>query len=170
MATLHFNAYLDRWKQKFKQLHGHNQFVDHLNRSVQSYVDFKLTAAQMDTLNATPVALLAAPGAGLVNIVEGVVTFIDAGATAFELGAGTLDFRYTNGAGASVATSVPNATVESASDTYYRSVPLAAVPVVNAAVVAYASADVTDGDGVVYGRIYYRTVKVAELGVTQENS
>lgn len=170
MATLHFNSYLDRWKQKFKELHGHRQFTDHLVNAGLSYVDFKLTSTQMDTLNATPVSLLAAPGTGLVNIVESVLTYIDAGATAFELGSGTLDYKYTNGSGAKVATSVPNATVESSSDTYYRSVPEAAVPVPNAAIVAHASADVTAGDGTIYGRIWYRTVKVADLGVIQELS
>lgn len=169
MALLTFNSYLDRWKQKFLQFAGDAQFRDHLSRAGLSYQDFKLTAAQMDTLNATPVALLAAPGAGLVYLVERIYTIIQStGFTAFELGSGTLDYKYTDGSGVKVVTSVPNATVESATDTAYNSDAADGVPAANAAVVAYASADVTAGTGAVYGRIWYRTVKVAEVGVRTE--
>jgi hypothetical protein len=149
MALLTFNSYLDRWKQKILQFAGDKQFSEHLQRAGLSYQDFTLTAAQMNTLNATPVAVLAAPGAGLVNIPAGIVTYIDAGATPFELGSGVLDYKYTDGSGAKAGTSVTNAAVESATDTQFLSIPEAVVPVANAAIVAHASADVTAGDGVV---------------------
>jgi len=164
MAVLDFDATLDRWKHRILSFCGETELRDHLIRGgIMSYKDFKLTSTQMDTLNATPVTLIAAPGAGKALVVEGVYTFIDAGSTAFELGSGTLDFKYTNGSGAQVATSVPNAQVESSSDTQYRSVALAVVPVLNAVVVAHASADVTAGNGTIYGRVWYRIVDNTEL-------
>lgn len=164
MATsLAFNGLLDRWKHSILSYVGNLELRDHLLRGQVFYQDFKLTAAQMDTLNATPVEILAAPGSGLAIIVEGILTKIVPGATPFELGSGTLAFQYTDGSGAAVATAVPNANVEAAATDYYRSVGLAVVPVVNAKIVAKASADVTAGDGAVYGRIYYRVIKTAEM-------
>lgn len=170
MALLHYNSFLDRWKQKLLQFSGDTQFRDHLQRSGLSYKDFTLTATQMDTLNATPVSILAAPGAGLVTIVEGIYTRVAPGVTPFEAGSATLDYKYTDASGVVVATAVPNAQVEAATAAvgYYRSIATAGVPVANAAIVASIGTDVSAGDGVVYGRIWYRTVKAAEVGVTTE--
>lgn len=168
MAALDFNSYLDRWKHRILSMAGSKDFSEHLQRAGLSYKDFKLTSTQLDTLNATPVALIAAPGAGLVTLVSQVFTFIDVGATPFEAGSATLGFTYTDGSGAASATAIPNATLESATDTYYWSVGLACVPVVNAAIVASVGTDISAGDGTLYGRIWYRTVKVAEVGVTQQ--
>lgn len=161
--SLAFNSLLDRWKHRILSFAGETELRDHLIRGKSNYQDFNISAAEMDTLNATPKELLAAPGAGLVNVIEGVLTFIDAGTVAFELGAGVLSFLYTDGSGDKVATDVPNASVESASDAYYRSVGLAVIALANAKVVAKASADVTAGNGVIYGRIFYKTVLATEL-------
>ena len=166
MAHYSFNSLLDRWKNRIYGVWGDTSLRDHMLRSQVNYVDWDLTAAQMDALNATPVTLLAAPGSGYMNIVHGGVTFIDAGATAFELGAGVLSFLYTDASGAKTMTDVPNTTVESATDTYYRSVGLAVVPVSNAPIVAFASADVTAGDGALYGRIFYSTIYLNDLTFT----
>jgi len=163
MPQLSFNSLDPRNSLRMFGWVGENVLASNLLRTQLNFVDFTLSAAQMNTLNATPVTLLAAPGAGLMNIVEYVVTFIDAGATAFELGAGVLSFLYTDGSGDKVATDVPNATVESATDVYYRSVGLAVAPLVNALICAKTSTDVTAGDGTVYGRIAYRTITVADL-------
>ncbi len=158
-----FNAFLPQNQNYFYQWCGQSDLRDNLVRCQTSFVDFKLTAAQMDTLNATPVTVLAAPGAGLMNIVDSIVTYIAPGATPFELGSGTLGFLTTDGSGAAVATAVPNASVESATAVYYSSVALAVAPAVNVPIVIKASADVTAGDGLVYGRIFYHTVQVGEL-------
>lgn len=164
MAPLAFNGLLDRWKHRFLSFLGDTELLYHVLRGTVFYKDFSLTAAQMDTLNATPVSLLAAPGAGLCILVNHIHTRIFAtGFTRFELGSGVLEYRYTDGSGVQVATDVPNTQVESATDTAYQSVGLAGVPVDNAAIVAKASADVTSGTGNVKGRIYYRVIKVAEL-------
>lgn len=163
MAQFSFNSLVAKWKQRWDSVFCESFMRDNVLRSITHFQDFELTATQLDAANATPVQILAAPGAGLANVIMGIFTFVDAGATPFELGAGTLDFKYTDGSGAAVATAVPNATVESASDTYYWSPPSAVVPVVNAKIVAQPSADVTAGDGTIYGRIFYKTVKVSEL-------
>lgn len=158
-----FNVFLPQNQNYFYGWCGQNDLRDNLVRTQTSFADFKLTAAQMDTLNATPVAILAAPGAGLMNIVQSIVTYVAPGVTPFELGSGTLGYLTTDGSGAAVATAVPNASVESASAVYYLSVPLAVAPIANVAIVVKASADVTAGDGLVYGRIFYRTINVGEL-------
>lgn len=144
---------------------GEPVFSGQLRITWGGYQDFRLTAAQMDTLNATPVSLIAAPGAGIGILVTQIVTYVVAGSTAFELGSGTLDYRYTDGSGVTVATSVPNATVEATASTsvVYTSVGLAGVAVLNAPIVAFASADVTAGNGTIYGRIYYKMYNTATL-------
>lgn len=163
MASLAFNSLLDRWKHRILSYAGGVDLRDNLLRGQCNFQDFKLTAAQMDTLNATPVTILAAPGAGLAILVVSIFTKIVPVATPFELGSGTLGYLVTDGSGAAVATAVPNASVESATEAYYNSVGLAVAPVVNSPIVAKASADVTAGDGAVYGRIYYRVIKHSEL-------
>lgn len=134
-----------------------------LSTDVLAIVDKQLTAAALDTANATPVVLIPAPGAGKVIMVTGIFSYVDFVATRLELGSGTLDFKYTDGSGVAVATAIPNTTVELNSDTYYVSAPLAGVAVPNAAIVASASADVTSGDSIINVRIAYRTVTVSDI-------
>lgn len=161
---LSMNGLLDRYKQKFLEFCGDTGFRDHLLRCQTFYVDFVLSAAQMDTLNATPVSLLAAPGSGLVTLVQGIFLKVNAtGFTAFELGSGVLEFRYTDASGAKAVTDVTNAVVESTTDVMDWCPAIVAAPVANAAIVAHASADVTAGTGNIQGRIFYRTVKVSEI-------
>lgn len=162
---LGFNSLLDRWKHRILSYAGNTELRDHLVRGTLNYYDFQLTAAQMDALNATPVEVLPAPGAGLVNIPMYALTKIVAGSTAFELGTGVLEFRYTDGSGAKPLADVPNASLEAAQNTtvFYNSIAASVAPVSNAKVVAKASADVTAGNGTVYGRIWYLTIKTAEL-------
>lgn len=164
MASLVFNSLLDRWKHRLLSFLGNRELLDHFLRSFQNYADFVLTAAQMDTLNATPVTIVAAPGAGLVNLVTGLFLKVNAtGFTAFELGSGVLEFRYTDASGAKVVTDVTNAFVESATDVMDYCPPIVCAPLANALICAHASADVTAGTGNVQGRIFYRTVKVSEI-------
>lgn len=162
--SLSMNAYQDSFKQKFKEVHGDTGFVDHRLRTQVSYQDFLLSATQMDTLNATPVTVLAAPGSGLTNICMGLFLKVNStGFTAFELGAGVLEFRYTDATGAKIVTDVANATVESATDLISYSVPIVSLAVENAVIVAHTSTDVTAGTGNIQGRLFYVTVKVSEI-------
>lgn len=127
------------------------------------YADTSVTAAQMDTLNATPVSLVAAPGAGKVIQFMGQVVYNDFVTTAFELGTGTLDVRYQNSSGG-LAGQMTNAFVESAADAYSTVAPLTCVALVNQALVLHASADVTAGAGNLKIRTYYRIVTIADIG------
>lgn len=163
MAQGSFNVYLPQNQNYFYEWCGQNVLRDNLVRTQLSYSDFKLTATQMDGAFAAAISILSAPGAGLVNIVDSIVTYVAAGATPFELGSSNLAYLYTDKNGAAVSSEVTNAVVETATTAYYFSVGAAVVPVVNAAIVAWPKADVTAGDGTVYGRIFYKTVKVAEL-------
>lgn len=164
MASLSMNGLLDRFKQKYLEMHGDTEFRDHRLRVQEFYQDFVLTAAQMNTLNATPVTLLAAPGSGLVNLVSGIFLKVNStGFTAFELGSGVLEIRYTDATGAKVITDVTNAVVESSTDALGWNPAILCVPVANAVICAHTSTDVTAGTGNIQGRIYYQTLKVSEI-------
>lgn len=162
--SLYLKRNSDASKQKQLQAVGDQEFCDQLIRGGTNYQDFVLSASQMDTLNATPVTLISAPGSGLVNIVAGIFLKLNAtGYTRFELGSGVLEFRYTDGSGAKVVTDVTNTWVEGASDDYNWCPSIVSSVVPNAVICAHASADVTAGTGNIQGRIFYRTVKISEI-------
>ena len=141
---------------------GDTLFRDNVARSIPSFKDVTLSATQMDTLNATPVELVAAPGAGKALIVDHVVAYVAPVSAAFELGSGVLDVKYTGTSG-TVAAEFTNAFVESASAAVAKAYGRDVIAVANAALVAHCSADVTSGDGKVYLRVYYRTVLLSGL-------
>lgn len=149
-------------RQKLLQAVGDVQFNARLRHTIDSYKDVTLTATQMDTLNATPVTLIAAQGANKVIIVEAVFAFNDFNSVAFELGTGTVDVRYQNSSGG-LAAQLTNAFVESGADAYFAAPGLACVALANQPVVAYASADVTAGNGTLYLRVFYRVVDASTL-------
>lgn len=161
--SLSFNSLSERFRARFHNWTGEAEMRDHLVRCQHNYQDFSLSASQMDTLNATPITVLAAPGKGLINVVNGLFLFVDAGSAPFELGTGVLEFRYTDATGATVVTDIINATVESATDTHTWAPPIVVVPVVNDVIVAHTSTDVTAGNGVIYGRLFYQTILVSEI-------
>jgi hypothetical protein len=121
-----------------------------------NFVDVTITAAQMNTINATPITGVVAQGAGKYIFPHAVVTKINAGETPFEAGSGTLDYKV----GSTVVAQVPNATLESASDAVYRSVGLVGALTANTALTITTSADVTAGDGTVDVRIYYSVIEI----------
>lgn len=131
--------------------------------SVLKFTDLNLTAVQQDTLNATPVTAIAAPGAGYITQVISATCFIDFVSVRNEAGSGVLSFKYTDGSGVKATADIPNATYELNSDTYYIAVGASGIPVVNAAIVATIDADVTSGDSLVNCRLYYRTVQVSDI-------
>ncbi len=161
--SLALNRLLDRYKHKVLSYVGDLELRDHLLRTDVSYVDFKLTAAQLNTLNATPITVLAAPGAGLITLPVGCLWKIDFASAAFENGSGTVSLKYTNASGVKAIADLPNATFESGADTFYYSVAASGVPVANAVIQACTDADVTSGDGTLYGRFYYRVIKHSEM-------
>lgn len=100
-----------------------------------------IAAAAVRTLNATPVTLIAAPGAGKYIEVDRVHWFLDFGTAAYDAAASgdTLEAKYTNGSGSAVVDAVAGNAIGSASADYHavvRAVP-EVVPVANAAIVAH---------------------------------
>lgn len=127
-----------------------------LQHEIPLYKDVTLTAAQLDALNATPVSLIAAPGAGKIIVIQQVVGFMDFVTTAYAGTSEVLEIRYTNASGSKVCNFSEANFVEAAADAWEAPAILVCNPVVNAAIVAAANADWTTGDGIVYLRIYYR--------------
>lgn len=134
-----------------------------LSPLVLRYTDINLTAAQQDSLNGTPISVIAAPGAGYINQVDSAICFVDFVATRNECGSCVVSFRYTDGAGVKATADVPNATYELNSDTYYRAVGASGIPVANAAIVVAVDADVSSGDSLLNCRLYYRTVQISDI-------
>lgn len=79
-----------------------------------------LSAAQILALNATPVSLIASPGAGKATKVLNI-GFKFTAATQYANG-GALEFRYTDGSGTKVTADIASAVVTSASGTSYTDV------------------------------------------------
>lgn len=122
-----------------------------------------LTSAEILALSTTPIALIAAPGAGKVIIVDRIVgtsTFVTAAYT----GANALEFRYTNASGAKVTADIAAAFINVASGTLTHTVGgLVAelVAVSNAAIVVRVpTADPAAGSGNIKLQIAYREVPV----------
>lgn len=116
-----------------------------------------LTAAQINALNATPISIIPAQGAGKVIVVDKVVGFLDYGSATWEAGTATLDLKYTNGSGA-VAASLANAFLESAADAYGIGLGTANVPVANAPIVAHVGTDAATGDSPIKLKVFYHVV------------
>lgn len=173
-----FNRYLDRWKHRILSYAGGTELRDHLIRSEDSYVDFKLTNAQLQIIGVSAVELVSAPGVGHMLMPTRLITKVQAGTTAFNIGAGTLDFRYGAAGTITAATSgnplvsqLSNAQIELTASTsgYVVQTPASPyVPKLNQALVVYGSeamsAYPTDGTGAIFGRLFYRTVKITEVG------
>ncbi len=122
-----------------------------------------IAAAQVRTLNASPVTMVAAPGAGKYIEVERIHWWLDYGTAAYDAAASgdTLEAKYTNGSGAAVVDAVAGNAIGSASADYHtvvRAVP-EVVPVVNAAIVAHINTGewyVAAGDSALKYEISYR--------------
>ena len=125
-------------------------------------LDFALSSTDMDTLNATPISIVQAPGTGKYNIIDRVTCFNDFNSTSFNLGMGTLDFRYSNSSGSLLAR-VPGACLGVSSDAYCAVYGQDAMSIANAAIVAHASEDVTAGNGTLRCRVYYKTITASDI-------
>ena len=80
-----------------------------------------LTSVNILALNATPITLVAAPGAGKVIVVRGITFRMDSTATQYAAG-GALEFRYTNASGAKVTADIAASVVQAGAGTSYTSV------------------------------------------------
>jgi len=132
------------------------------------YRDVALTPAQVKALNATPITLVPAPGAGLANVFEGAAVFLKYGTAAYGgIAAGEdLSIKYTDGSGAEVAQCETTGFLDQTANALRYVRPQAAAsgnsaitPVANAALVAHMlTGEITTGDSTVYVRVYYRVI------------
>lgn len=117
-----------------------------------------LSSAQILALNATPVTLVAAPGAGKVIVVRGITLKMVTTATQYANG-GALEFRYTDGSGAKVTADIAAAVVTAAAGTSYTSVAGVTTSLTNVAnaaiVVNNATAAFITGTGTAVATIVY---------------
>ena len=132
--------------------------------------DVQITTAQVLALNATPITVVAAPGAGKILQFLGAAWFLDHAGTDYVAGAGE-DFviRYTNGSGKIVSTAVDGTLIAAAADTTVFMTPVGVDPetaadVANAALVGHIlTGEVATGDSPFNLRILYRTWTVSQL-------
>ncbi len=100
-----------------------------------------IATGDVATMNATPVEMIAAPGAGFYIDVQSIHWFLDFAGVAYDAAAAgdTLEAKYTDGAGAAVCDAVAGDAIGAAAADYHTKVaPVAEViPVENAAIVAH---------------------------------
>lgn len=135
-----------------------------LQHALPRYIDCTLTAAQLDALNATPVTLISAPGAGKVIVVDQVYGFLDYNSAAYAGSSETLAIRYTDGSGDIICSFTEASFIEATADAYEVPEMIQVFPVVNSPVVAHATADFTSGNSPIYLRLYYRILTAAING------
>ncbi len=120
---------------------------------------FNLSSANILGMNAAPVTLIPAPGAGRVIRVMDILQQMTTTATAYANG-GAVEFRYTNGSGAKVSADIASAVVTAGAGVSYTSVggiEASLTNVVNAPIViTNASAPFITGTGTGKLRIAYR--------------
>lgn len=120
-----------------------------------------LSAAQINGMRTTPVAIVPAPGAGKIVLVEHIVLKMVRTATQFANG-GAVEFRYTDGSGAKVSADIAATVVTGAAGTAYSSVSGVAtelVPVANAAIVITNATGAFDtGTGTGQVTVLYKVV------------
>lgn len=128
------------------------------------YVDVSITATELKALNATPKALVPAPGAGLSNVFDSAILFLDFGTVAYDgIAAGEdLAIKYTDAAGATLATVETTGFLDAGADAerFVRATTAAALtPVTNAAIVAHMlTGEIATGDSPLKMRVFYRTI------------
>lgn len=121
-----------------------------------------LTTAQILALNATPITLLAAPGAGLVNIVDRAIAQLDFNTAAYAgIAAGEdLAIRYTGAAGQIIGQFETTGWLDAGADALHKMDPTTDItPVVNAVIVAHMLVgEIITGDSPVHIALSYRTI------------
>jgi hypothetical protein len=119
---------------------------------------FTITSAQLLALNATPITILAAPGAGLASILRGIHLYKPAGTAYAGVAAGEdLAVKYTDASGSIASTIEATGFVDSASATRAFGAPSASCfPVANAALVLHMlTGEIITGNSALFGWLEY---------------
>lgn len=135
---------------------------------IETYIDVTLTSAQILALNATPITVIAAPGASKAVVVTGAVAYKAAGTAYGGIAAGEdVSLRYTDGSGAMLAVFEATGFLDQATAQTRYAYPQSAVatasvevtPVANAAIVAHmVTGEITTGTSDLVLRIFYRVI------------
>ena len=134
-----------------------------LDEPIVRYAEVEISAAEILDLFATPVELVAEPGAGKVLEFISLLLAYDYGTVVYTIGTATnLQVKYTDAAGAAVSTTqAVTGMIDQATD-QLRSLDkleVSVTPVVNAALVlTLAVANVTAGNGVIHAKVAYRVL------------
>ncbi len=132
-----------------------------LDESTVQYAEVEISAAEILDLFATPVELVAAPGAGKLLEFISLLLAYDWGTVAYTIGtAGNLQVKYTDGSGVAVSTTrAATGFLDAVADTLSSLDKLEATvePVDNAPLVlTVATASPTAGDSPIHAKVAYR--------------
>lgn len=144
-------------QQKLISAVGDANMARALQSDICSHRDTVLTSAEIDALNATPIELVPAPGAGKSLFVCSVVAWLNYNSTAWAGSSETIPLKY--GTAGTTITTITEAFMERTSDGYQNLLPVDGVGAQdNTAIYATANADFTTGNSPLSVRVYYRTV------------
>lgn len=134
---------------------------------VLKVADKIITTGELLALNATPITLVAAPGAGKYLHLVAAYLFLDFATTAYDgIAAGEdLTIKYTNGSGTTASTIEATGFLDAAADALAIAAPTSGVvAVANAALVLHMlTGEIATGDSPLKVRTIYREVRTAEL-------
>lgn len=148
-----------------KELGGTLLADDETKRGLSQITGTVIATAAVKTLNATPVELIAAPGAGLAIVPRVVEVFLDYGTTAYDGIAGGEDLvlRYTDGSGNAIQTIEATGFLDATADESRIVVIDGDIqPTANAAVVLHmATGEIATGDSPLQVRVLeYDVIKL----------
>lgn len=164
-----FKRVVDAINEMFTELYGNEttRAAAEAAETTIKFVDVTISSAELLALNATPKQILAAPGAGLANVLVDVVAYKAAGTAYAGIAAGEdLSIKYTNSSGLEVAEIETTGFLDQATaqTRYAKSFNAASgissiTPVANAALVMMLlTGEITTGNSDLKLRVYYRTI------------
>lgn len=143
---------------------GSRQDLDGVTLLDIRHKDTKITTAQLLALHATPISLVAAPGAGKFLMFLGALAFLKYGTVPYDgIASGEdLGVKYTDASGALVATIETTGFLDASANALRQVGSMNAIaaanliPVANAALVAnLLVGEIATGDSDLYMRVYY---------------
>ena len=140
-----------------------------LRDGIEGVAEVTITSPQLLALNATPIELVAAPGAGKALILKGVQLHLDYNSAAYAgIAAGEdLAVKYTDGSGVQVAEIETTGFLDQTADQYRWAYPADTLgatasevtPAANAALVAHMLVgEIITGDSPLHLKVFYREI------------